>query len=201
MAVCRSLDLSNYPSKCRCWLDGDRLCDLGPGVPREELRTELGKLSVEQLLGGQPIADRDAASACLAGIWLLHDFLEESHRISQGISTPTGSYWHGIMHRREMDFSNAKYWFHRVGDHPVFDPLGRTAAELTGEKAVTEASRSLRLGAVWDPFAFVDLCQSVQWGRTEIAAVCREIARAEWELLFDFSYRKALGQSWPSELA
>ena len=51
------------------------------------------------------------AACCLAGVWLLHDYLDESHTISQRIDTPSGSFWHGIMHRREGDFSNAKYWF------------------------------------------------------------------------------------------
>jgi hypothetical protein len=199
MAFHHHFDPSAYPSACSRWLDGERLCDLGPGYPRLDLRPDLEKLSAEDLLAGQPIADRHAADACLAGIWLLHDFLEESHRISQGIPTPTGSYWHGIMHRREPDFSNAKYWFHRVGDHPVFGELGRVAAELTGAHASSEAARSLRLSVAWDPFAFVDLCQAVRRGRTDIAGICREIARVEWELLFDYSYRKAVGRQWPAE--
>ena len=63
------------------------------------------------------------ALACMAGLWLRHDFLDESHRISQDLENPSGSYWHGIMHRRELDFSNAKYWFRRVGMHRVFEPL------------------------------------------------------------------------------
>ena len=103
MAFHHHFDQSAYPSACSRWLDGDRLCDLGPGSPRLELRHELQKLTAVDLSGGQPIVDPDAADACLAGIWLLHDFLEESHRISQGIPTSTGSYWHGIMHRREPE--------------------------------------------------------------------------------------------------
>ena len=189
----------DYPSACRRWLEGDRLGDLGPGTPRLELRDELSRLTAEDLLAGQPIVDRDAADACLAGLLLLQDFLEESHRISQGIPTATGSYWHGIMHRREPDYSNAKYWFHRVGDHPIFGQLGQVAAELTGEHAQSEAARSLRLTTTWDPFAFVDLCQAARRGRTEIADVCREIARVEWELLFAYSYRTAIGRPWPAE--
>ena len=57
------------------------------------------------------LAILDMAQACLAGLWLYHDFLDESHSISQEIATSTGSFWHGIMHRREPDPSNAKYWF------------------------------------------------------------------------------------------
>ena len=48
------------------------------------------------------------ASACLAGLWLYHDYLDESHAVSQSIHTPAGSYWHGLMHRREPDFANPK---------------------------------------------------------------------------------------------
>src|SRR4028119_687385 len=57
---------------------------------------------------------------CRAGLLLLNDDLHASHEISQHIETPTGSYWHAIMHRREGDAFNSKYWWKRVGEHPAF---------------------------------------------------------------------------------
>src|SRR5256885_982720 len=48
------------------------------------------------------------AAGVLAGLWLWHDFLGESHKIAQSLATPSGSMWHAIMHRREGDFSNSK---------------------------------------------------------------------------------------------
>ena len=57
------------------------------------------------------------------GLWLLAGDLDQSHSISQAIETAEGSFWHGIMHRREADFGNAKYWFRRVGSHVVFERL------------------------------------------------------------------------------
>jgi hypothetical protein len=48
---------------------------------------------------------------CMSGLWLLAGDLDRSHTISQGIGSAEGSFWHGIMHRREGDFSNSKYWF------------------------------------------------------------------------------------------
>ncbi len=58
-----------------------------------------------------------------AGLWLYVDELDRSHSISQGIDDTTGSYWHGIMHRREGDFGNSHYWFNRVGHHPAMDTI------------------------------------------------------------------------------
>ena len=42
------------------------------------------------------VRDAAAAAACRAGLWLYHDFLDESHTISQEIETPEGSYWHAL---------------------------------------------------------------------------------------------------------
>jgi hypothetical protein len=49
-----------------------------------------------------------------AGLWLYADCLEESHAIAQVLETPIGSFWHGILHRREGDFWNSKYWLRRA---------------------------------------------------------------------------------------
>jgi hypothetical protein len=48
------------------------------------------------------------------------------------IESTTGSFWHAIVHRREGDFANSKYWYHRASGHPILATLG------------------------WDPMAFVD---------------------------------------------
>src|SRR6516162_5234245 len=108
------MDLSSFSPAVRELLPADRVPSLGPGHPHEAFRGKLEALTAERLLAPQPVQRPDGAAACLAGLWLFHDFLDESHKISQDIDTVEGSYWHGILHRREPDYSNAAYWFRRV---------------------------------------------------------------------------------------
>lgn len=54
-----------------------------------------------------------------AGLWLYVDDLERCHAICQNLPDPTGAFWHGIMHRREGDFSNSHYWMRRASAHPL----------------------------------------------------------------------------------
>ncbi len=106
---------------------------LGPGVSDTAMHDVLATLTPESLIAPHESHDPGMALACTAGLWLRFDFLDPSHRISQDIENPTGSFWHGIMHRREPDFGNAKYWFRRVGQHPTFASLNTAAAQLAHE--------------------------------------------------------------------
>jgi hypothetical protein len=135
-----------------------------------------------------PAADRDMVAACRAGLWLAFDFLDESHTLSQDIHTPEGSYWHGLMHRREPDFANSKYWFRQVGAHPVFEPLRREAARLAAD--APGPATFLTRQASWDPFAFIDLCEASYDVKAPCHDLCRQVQRVEWELLFDSCYRR-----------
>ncbi len=154
---------------------GNRERSLTAGAIDTVLTNRLAPLSLEAAFAPAKIVDRDAALACFSGLWLLADDLDASHRISQDLGTPEGSFWHGIMHRREGDFGNAKYWFRRAGEHPVFDLLG-DVVDVAGE---------------WDPYTFVDLCQRAARDES-LAAQCRRWQQIEWEVLFDYCYRLAI---------
>jgi len=162
-------------------LADDRLPELGPGQPNLAAKPLLQALTPESLFPGGA-ADPQMARACLAGLWLLHDFLDESHEISQEIETPTGSFWHGMLHRREPDYGNAKYWFRRVGAHPVFDNLQRAAARLASGGPPQAAFLTTQVR--WDPFAFIDFCESSAAPGAAGHTIARRVQRVEWDLLF-----------------
>ncbi len=86
-----------------------------PLVPEGPLRhpqlDSLRSMTTADLFAGEAVASEDAARCVHAGLFLYFSALDESHTISQGVATASGSYWHGIMHRQEPDWSNAKYWF------------------------------------------------------------------------------------------
>ena len=173
----------------------DRIPELGPGTPNEAVRKDLAALDVDRIFGTQKIVDHDAARCCLSALWLWHDFLDESHTISQDIDTIDGSYWHAIMHRREPDYGNAKYWFRRVPSHPVFGPLCDKARALSAQDHPDGAAAFLVNQPAWDPFRFVDLCEAIARGKSSAESLARQVARAEWDLLFGYCYRKATGRS------
>src|SRR5579863_7639683 len=124
------MTLFPYPDAVRKLLATERLNELGPGEPNLAMKPSLDALTIDALCAPHKTADRDAAEACLAELWLYHDFPDEAHRVSQDLKTSEGSYWHGLVHRREPDAGNAAYWFRRVGNHPVFAALSTEARAL-----------------------------------------------------------------------
>jgi hypothetical protein len=179
----------DYPAPVAALLRSAGLNSLGPGQAQTDCRRALEALDVDAMVGSHQVVDRQMAQACLAGLWLRHDFLDESHHVSQQIETPTGSFWHGIMHRREPDHENAKYWFRRVGCHPIFAALAEAARELSDELGAPDKELSTQIA--WEPLRFVDLCRQARPG-SPMETLCQRIQRVEWELLFDHGYRQAI---------
>jgi hypothetical protein len=133
----------------------------------------LGSLSPEDLFHSK-VTDASMAACCLSGLWLLHNFLDRSHSISQDINSPEGSYWHGIMHRMEGDFGNSKYWGRQVGHHPVFETLNQQTP------------------GGWSYNGFVDACENAAASGTPDPEV-HKIAVAEWVALFEYCTNRAVG--------
>lgn len=115
-------------------------------------------------LTGNDRAEGPVGEALRSGLLLWNDDLEAGHAIAQGIENPTGSYWHGIMHRREGDLDNARYWFRRVGAHPAFARVRAAAlAALTAAGAgTTELATATSSRPAWDPFALIDRCEAAR---------------------------------------
>jgi hypothetical protein len=184
--------LMSYVSPIQDLLREDLLPQLRVGSPLRGYQAALAQ-PIDSLFAPAKIMDHDFARACRAGLWLYFDYFDESHAVSQDLETPEGSYWHAILHRREPDYGNAKYWFRRVGNHPVFEALREAAAELTRAAGIPAGSGFLAEQPAWDSFAFVDLCEAAVQGTAD-EMLCRTIQRREWDLLFDYCYRRAVGK-------
>jgi hypothetical protein len=121
---------------------------LGPDPrPRRLSAVEVDR-GVETLATERAVPEsRRSLVRALALLW--HDHLDEAHEIVQDLPDGEGAYLHGIMHRREPDYWNAKYWFRRVGGHPFFGSFGPQVAAMPGGAGFV-------VGGLFDPAEFVD---------------------------------------------
>lgn len=196
-------DLTNYSSEIQSILgphqSGHRFMPL---APREALVGEglnrLARSSVKQLFSA-PIASDHFAACVRSALFLYFSALEESHRISQEIPSSSGSFLHGIMHRQETDFGNSKYWFRKVPNHDVYPALQQSALGLLQASDTPAGSglyREIEQRSHWDPHWFVDQCQKAyRASEPDLEKRLMEIQRLEWQLLFDYCYRKAVESS------
>jgi hypothetical protein len=152
--------------------EGSRATDLAPKrCSSEAARSELKKWKARVLF-----PQARSPEGALAGLYTYFSCFDEAHGIAQDLHTKDGSYWHGILHRQEPDAGNSAYWFRQTGKHPVFPALRDAAAQLGYET-----------GAQWDPFGFIDFCESARLRpRSDKDVSAMQVQLVEWQLLFDY---------------
>jgi hypothetical protein len=161
------------------------------------VRELLENVPAERLLQGVVHSAPDA-SAVLAGLWLWHDGLEECHQLVQKAPArqdvaATYNFWHAIMHRREGDFSNSKYWYHQAGDHPILPAIGQHVGDLVNHLPADKSLLRLLRGG-WNPDAWVDLVEEVDSAVNDPRrGLLVNIQQIEWRMLFEHCVRQAAG--------
>ena len=167
-----------------------RLPHLVPDRPlshRSWLSRRLRNTSVAAFLPKQHLPTEE--TAVRAGLLIWHDFLDEGHGQAQnleGVPPGRGDYWHAIMHRREPDYANARYWFRRIHRPAWFAALAQFAqasAPRPPDDAWAHWLRRLIGPHGWDPLAFVDFCEACAAGDLQLEWFARQVQRAEMELL------------------
>jgi hypothetical protein len=156
----------------------------GPRLSRLTLSDLNSKLDSAFKTANFP-SDRQQPVRSLVLLW--HDHLDASHEISQSIENADGSLVHAIMHRREPDYWNSKYWWRRVGNHPAFPAIANRVEQLLKSNGDMALQKKLLTGGKWDPFVFVDECEAAAAsGSTERIKQLQEIQRVETEAVLEY---------------
>jgi hypothetical protein len=148
-------------------------------MPDRSAADKLHRLDATAAFSPAAVRDMSMARACLAGLWLRFNCLDESHATSQDLHTPEGSFWHAILHRREPDPANSKYWWRKVGAHAVIEQLVEQSPSVGYDYA--------------SPFDFVDFCEQVRGNGGKDEKTAEDVQELEWRLLFDWCYQNASG--------
>ena len=140
-----------------------------PGQPFDP---DLATLLRSDPLRTLPIAHR--------GLLLLrNDEDEAAHRVVQADEgQPDADAVHAIMHRREGDFGNARYWARIVDGHPIYDRLSKAVTAVTGTAPVRQSGR-------WSPIRMVDFCSNLDRSDDAAMTAARIATELEMRLLRD----------------
>ena len=118
------------------------------------------------------------------GLFYAHDAIDECHVIVQNEEGDLSAYWHGMVHRREGDFDNARYWFRRAGQLSFFSALHSAASAVSATMA-----RQMN----WDPYLLVGQCEQHRFGANENEEELLALQRLEFDHVFDYSWRRGSG--------
>ena len=114
--------------------------------------------------------------------------IDRAHVLVQNGSTSMESYLHGVIHRLEGDFWNAKYWFRQINKSGLLSTIGATVADSLRSRGLFDETKSLKIidrNEHFDPMAFVDKCEAIK-SSTKDGELLQQIGQTEWETLWQY---------------
>jgi hypothetical protein len=184
--------------------------DLFPSSVRESfLKRHLDQTDPNTLIADGNTELSEHRALLLAALHLFNDDLDPSHVICQGFGRESiaGNYWHGIIHRREPDFDNARGWFGRAEQWEGLLQIRDGVQELLqrvllmpeyghARDTAFALKRHLDAEGIWNAGHFLDMCTA--FGEREEKEemeerLLREIQEAEMIAALDWTYRCAAG--------
>ena len=159
---------------------------LGPG-PRAGVSTEaqLNETLTQAFDGTTLPAENQELARALVLLW--HDHLHAAHRLVQDRENLNGFLVHGLVHRRENDYSNARFWLRSVDQHASFAEVSRRVTVYLDSKNEPELRDQLLPKGAWNLMAFVDALEAAAKNKAPAPrqVVLREIQRIELEKLLE----------------
>ena len=107
-------------------------------------------------------------------LYLRFGMMEPAHGNVQDAQRSIGAYIHGVLHRMEGDYWNAKYWFDRVRDSQLLDRIGLEIREL-------RQSQGLATEDWLGPLALNDACKNISAATRDQVV---QSAAFEWQALW-----------------
>jgi len=178
------MSAASLPTQIRVLMATPEPPELGPG-PRPAVFALKGlQQRLAAMLSGVKL-EPQRKELIEAVVLLWHDHHEPAHAMVQNLEDPDGSYVHAILHRREPDYGNARYWCHRVGRHVSFRELALVAANLFSSSTHAELKATLLPEGEWNSLAFVGECERAESkpDSDPVKRILREIQAAEFEIL------------------
>jgi hypothetical protein len=143
------------------------------------------------------IADRQAleqnapsqTSLIEALLWLRVGVIDRPHELVQDGSQDIEKYLHGVVHRLEGDYWNAKYWFRQVRDEKLLKAFSSSIREVASkeDQSLIDDDQALFHHSLFQPQAFVDAVEKLLASQANSADKARKLSQLsyyEWYALW-----------------
>lgn len=179
------------------------------GLQHRFLKPYIDKIETSTLFSENHLTSHIHGDLIRNALYQNNDDLDAAHQICQNAGNdsdlPEISYWHGIIHRREPDFNNARSWFQKSQNLGVNDTLYRATYNLlqraiqmpdygNAREIALQFLKHLQNQETWDVFYFLNLCEAQAQNKDpHLEKLLEDIQALEFQTLFHWTFQKAIG--------